>query len=59
MTNNIITWKLLFLSGGVGSFVTSNYESLLAQLIVKIIMTTIALLVATTVVFFYKKWLEK
>jgi len=42
--------QLLF-AGGLGMF----FE----DLIQKVIITTLALLFATTVVFFYKKWLSK
>lgn len=51
INSNVIYAGNLVFAGGVGMF----FE----DLILKTIITTVALLVASTVVFYYKKWLEK
>lgn len=47
---NILNWSSLFVAGGLGM--------LAEQQAIQIITTTVSLIVASTAVFFYKKWLE-
>lgn len=60
MINNNITYYLtLFCSGLAGISIKVNFHSIGVEIITRAIVTTVALLIASTIVFFYKRFLDK